>query len=98
MSERLAAAGFRLGQDVTLIRVPKSFEGCPAEIEEDLKLKSWMITRSLSPDEISSSALVDCVTKFARDALPLLEFGWSALAKFPAGPTSSVASARMRHT
>lgn len=89
MTELLAAARFKLGQDDTLIRIPKGFEGCPAEIEQDLKLKSWTIMQPLSPDEISSPALVDCVAKFARDALPLLEFGWSALAKFPPGPASS---------
>ena len=72
-TERLGAAGFMLGLDDTLVRISKGVKGCPGEIEEDLKLKSWTIRRSLSPDEISSPTLVDCVAKFARDALPLLD-------------------------
>ena len=88
MTAALDAVGLSLGRDDTLVRPPKGFESADAEIADDLKLKSWTVTRTLSPHGIDSPKLVELLVKFGQEALPLLEFGWSALARASSGSLS----------
>ena len=44
-----------------------------------LKLKSWVVRRDLSREAMMAPSLVDRLARLARDAEPLLRFGWSAL-------------------
>jgi len=66
-------------------RPPKGYEPIPDAIAEDIKLKSWVVSRKLTQKQIASPALVDDITGFALAAAPLLNFGWNALS---AGPIS----------
>jgi uncharacterized protein (DUF2461 family) len=54
----------------------------PKQIESALKLKGWIIRKQLPRSIICSKNLTNEVTGFAKDMLPLLSFGWHALAKF----------------
>ena len=75
----LAACGLALGRDDALTRPPKGFDAAPADLVEALKLKSWVVRRELGRDLLMAPALVDALAGLARDAEPLLRFGWSAL-------------------
>ena len=77
----LAKAGLAMTDDEALTRLPKGFENAPAGVVEPLKMKSWIVRRELSKTRLADAALVDDVASFAKDALPLLEFGWSALGR-----------------
>ncbi len=62
----------------SLVRMPRGFE---AQSESDLapyfRLRSFCARRKLSDAEVGSPALIDAIVALARDAKPLLEFGWS---------------------
>ena len=75
----LAKAGLALSVDEPLVRLPKGFENAHASIAEQLKLKSWIVRRELPKARLTGPALVDDVVAFATDAMPALEFGWTAL-------------------
>jgi len=47
-----------------------------------MKLKGWIIRKQLPRTVVCSNELVQEVTGFAKEMLPLLSFGWHALAKF----------------
>jgi uncharacterized protein (TIGR02453 family) len=68
-----------LARDDTLARPPKGYEPIPDAVAEDIKLKSWVVSRKLTQKQIASAALVDEITGFALAAAPLLNFGWAAL-------------------
>ena len=63
----------------TLIRVPRGFEHADLKVLDDIKLKSWVVRRELPVDALLTPALVDTLVAFAKDASPLLHFGWRAL-------------------
>jgi uncharacterized protein (DUF2461 family) len=65
-----------------LARIPRGFVDVPKEIESAMKLKGWIIRRQLPRSIICSKNLINEVTDFAKDMLPLLSFGCHALAKF----------------
>lgn len=75
----LAKVDLALAVDEPLVRVPKGFENAHATIAEQLKLKSWIVRRELPKTRLAEPALVDDVVAFATDAMPMLEFGWTAL-------------------
>ena len=74
--------GYALDYSHTLARIPRGFEGVPPEVERAIKLKGWIIRKQLPRSIICSKNVVHEVTVFAKDMLPLLSFGWHALAKF----------------
>lgn len=76
----LAKVGLELAVDEPLQRLPKGFEAAPAAAVETLKLKSWIVRREMSQAQLTKASLVDDIVTFARDARPLLDFGWQALA------------------
>jgi uncharacterized protein (TIGR02453 family) len=80
ITDRLAAAGYPVASDERLSRPPRGFEavkGTPAE--EYVCWKSFTTHAPLTDAEMQSATLVDRVVAFARTALPLLEWGWSAI-------------------
>lgn len=80
----LARAGLTLSREAALTRLPKGFvEDDVAEVADALRLKSFVVSRELPQAALGGPALVDDIVGFARAGLPLLTFGWSALAKAP---------------
>ena len=67
----------------TLSRIPRGFDNVPLEVEQAIKLKGWIIRKQLPRSIICSKDLVNEVSSFAKDMLPLLSFGWHALEKSP---------------
>lgn len=81
MSARLAAAGLGFDPQWSLKRPPREAAGIEdADLVAALKLKSIVVKRPLPDALIHSSKLVEACTSLIEDALPLLDFGWSALA------------------
>ena len=82
LERSLKRKGYALDYSHTLARIPRGFEGVPPEVERAIKLKGWIIRKQLPRSIICSKNVVNEVTGFAKDMLPLLSFGWHALAKF----------------
>ncbi|MEI8019889.1 MAG: DUF2461 domain-containing protein [Schlesneria sp.] len=81
----LLKADLPLATDETLVRVPRGFEDVSPKLAEVLKLKNWVVRRELSATDISRPSLVDQIVALARDAKPLLNFGWDALIEVERG-------------
>ena len=82
LEKALKRKGYELDYSNTLARIPRGFNDVPKEIEGAIKLKGWIIRKQLPRSTICSKELIKEVTGFAKDMLPLLSFGWHALAKF----------------
>jgi uncharacterized protein (TIGR02453 family) len=82
LERALKRKGYALDYSRTLARVPRGFDDVPTEVEKAIKLKGWIIRKQLSRSTICSKKLIDEVSIFAKDMLPLLSFGWHALEKF----------------
>lgn len=80
MATRLAKAGLKLSDDDALKRAPRGFEAVddPA-ILGAVRQRHFVCVRPVAEPEVHAPALVDAFTAFAADALPLLEWGWSAV-------------------
>jgi uncharacterized protein (TIGR02453 family) len=79
MAAGLAAAGCPISSDERLSRPPRGFEAAKGtQVAEYVCWKSFTAHAPLSDTEMQSSALVGRIVDFAREALPLLEWGWSA--------------------
>jgi uncharacterized protein (DUF2461 family) len=67
-------------------RLPRGFEGegdSPAA--EALRLRNFIVRRPLSEAAMGRPDLVARCADFAAQAMPLLRWGWAALAKREAG-------------
>ena len=82
LEKALKRKGYELDYSNTLARIPRGFNDVPPEVERAIKLKGWIIRKQLPRSTICSKELIKEVTSFAKDMLPLLSFGWHALAKF----------------
>ena len=82
LEKSLKKKGYELDYSNTLARIPRGFNDVPKEVEGAIKLKGWIIRKQLPRSMICSKELIKEVTGFAKDMLPLLSFGWHALAKF----------------
>jgi len=82
IEKALTKKGYELDYSHSLARIPRGFNDVPKEIEGAIKLKGWIIRKQLPRSMICSKNLTQEVTSFAKDMLPLLSFGWYALAKF----------------
>jgi uncharacterized protein (TIGR02453 family) len=71
--------GLTLMTEGALVRAPKGFESAPAVLHDDLRLKSWAVSRSLPVRVARSPELVEAIAGLALSCADLLEFGWSAL-------------------
>jgi len=78
----LAARGLTIdGPDVdsdSLARMPRGFEAlAESDLAPYFRLRSFCADRALTERDVASRALVDRIVTLARDAKPLLEFGWA---------------------
>ncbi|HXT09003.1 MAG TPA: TIGR02453 family protein [Roseiarcus sp.] len=77
---KLEKGGLAPSREYALKRPPRGFEGVEDEaIAAALRLKSIVVTRPLEETRIASAALVGDLVGFAREALPLLAWGWEAI-------------------
>ena len=84
--KKLSLVGLELAEDKTALkRLPRGFEKVEEEdIQELVKQKSYVVVRDLEKALLKKPAeLLAETVSFAKDAYPLLEFGWSALAVKP---------------
>ena len=81
MTAKLKKAGLSLSAEDSLKRAPRGFEAIDdPEIAAAARLKSFVCVRRPVPETaIASPGLTDDFCAFARDALPLLEWGWDAI-------------------
>lgn len=80
MTARLAEGGLALSGEYAMKRAPRGFEGVEAPlIAAALRNKSFVCSRPIADSRLSAPDLVDDLQAFARDAMPLLEWGWSAV-------------------
>jgi uncharacterized protein (TIGR02453 family) len=80
MIARLGEAGLALSDDDAMKRAPRGFETVSdPEIAAALRNKSFICSRPISEIRLAAPALVDDLAAFARDATPLLEWGWGAV-------------------
>jgi uncharacterized protein (TIGR02453 family) len=81
MTAKLAKTGLGLSDEDSLKRAPRGFEAVDdAEIAAAIRLSSLICLRPVAARAIKSPALADDFCRFGRDALPLLKWGWDALA------------------
>jgi uncharacterized protein (TIGR02453 family) len=64
--------------DDSLKRMPRGFEAyAESELAPYFRLRSFCARRMLSDAEVATPKLIDAIVAIARDAKPLLDFGWS---------------------
>ncbi len=81
MTAKLARAGLKLSDEDALKRPPRGLEEIDdPEIAAAARLKNFICQRPVSEVQIRKPALVDEFCAFAADSLPLLKWGWDALA------------------
>jgi len=81
MTAKLKKAGLALSDEDSLKRAPRGFEAIDdPEIAAAIRLKSLICLRPVTARAIASPALAEDFCAFARDSLPLLGWGWDALA------------------
>ena len=80
MLGKLAKVGLALREEDALKRAPRGYEAVedPA-ILAAVRNKHFIAMRPVTEAETREPALVKSFCAFARDALPLLEWGWDAL-------------------
>jgi uncharacterized protein (TIGR02453 family) len=77
---KLADADLALESEYAMKRNPRGFEDVTdEEILSGLRLKSFIVRRPLANALISTPALVEEIVAFAKQALPLLSWGWDAI-------------------
>ncbi len=64
--------------DDALARMPRGYEAAAASpLAPYFRVRSFCANRTLGDDDVLSGALVERIVRLAKDARPLLEFGWS---------------------
>jgi uncharacterized protein (TIGR02453 family) len=67
-------------QEDALKRMPRGFEDqAQSPIAKYFRLRSFIISETLSDDDVASERLIDRMVDLAKRAKPLLEYGWSLL-------------------
>jgi len=80
MLAKLAKSGLALSDEYALTRLPRGYEGTDDEtLAAGLKLKSIICTRPIAEAQLARPQLIPDLVAFAKDALPLLEWGWNAV-------------------
>ncbi|MBV9288362.1 MAG: TIGR02453 family protein [Hyphomicrobiales bacterium] len=81
MTAKLARTGLELAKEGALKRRPRGFEDIDdPEIELATRLTRFVCLRPAPRPRIHEPSLVDDFCAFASDSLPLLEWGWDAIA------------------
>ncbi len=63
--------------DDALVRMPRGFTALESsELAPYFHLRSFAVHRPLEPQDIASPVLIERIVRIARDARPLLDFGW----------------------
>ncbi len=79
---KLKKAGLALDEQDALKRLPRGLEDLDdPELRAVVRLRSFICLRPVGEDRIGKPELAADFTKFARDSLPLLAWGWDALAE-----------------
>ncbi len=64
--------------DDALVRMPRGFEAlADSELAPYFKLRSFCASRDLADADLLSRAIIERIVALARDAKPLLTYGWS---------------------
>jgi len=80
MLAKLAKAELAPSDEYALTRLPRGYETVEdAQLAAGLKLKSIVCVRPIAEARLAKPALIDELVAFAKDALPLLEWGWGAV-------------------
>ena len=80
MEGKLAAAGLALSDGESLTRNPRDFPEVDARVTQAIRRKNFITRKPISDDVIFDGArLVQFAADFARDARPLLDFGWRVI-------------------
>ena len=76
----LAAAGLALSDEYAIKRAPRGFEDvADPSAAAALRHTSFICSRAIADERLAAPALVGDLQAFAKDAMPLLAWGWSAL-------------------
>ncbi len=77
---KLAKAKLPLSDEYAMTRAPRDFPDIEdPEIAAAVRLKSLICRRPIPGDLLGGPDLVKHLTAFAKDVLPLLEWGWAAI-------------------
>jgi uncharacterized protein (TIGR02453 family) len=77
---KLDKQGLAPSDEYAMKRSPRGFEAVEdADVAAGVRLKSIIVRRPLPDKRLSGVALADDLVRFAKDALPLLTWGWDAL-------------------
>jgi uncharacterized protein (TIGR02453 family) len=80
MVAKLADGSLALEDEYAMKRAPRGFEAIDdPEIAAAVRNASFICSRDVDAARLGSPKLVDDVVAFARDAMPLLKWGWSAV-------------------
>jgi len=80
MTAQLAKSGLALSDEDALKRPPRGLEGLDdPEIEAAVRLRSFVCVRPIAVEAVARPGLVGDFCAFAKDALPLLTWGWGAV-------------------
>lgn len=81
IEQRQSRCGLSLSTEDKVTRLPKGFNVAEtAQVAEALKLKSYIIQKPLALEDLFKAKLVGDLIGFAETAIPLLDFGWKAIA------------------
>lgn len=81
MEAALAKAKLKLSDDYTLKRTPRGFEQVTdPDLLVAVKRTGFVVSRPLEDADLARPVLAARIVAFAKDALPLLQFGWKATA------------------
>jgi uncharacterized protein (TIGR02453 family) len=80
MVAKLAKGDLALEGENAIKRAPRGFEDiADPEIATAVRNTSFICSRAIPNARLAQPKLIDDVVAFAKDALPLLEWGWSAV-------------------
>lgn len=80
LDKQLTKAGVPLGRGGSLTRLPRGFEEMKgSEVEDAIKLKSFVVEERLEPETVTSPKLADRIVAFTERSRPLLDWGWKAI-------------------
>ncbi|MBS0658168.1 MAG: DUF2461 domain-containing protein [Verrucomicrobia bacterium] len=75
---QLRKNGLELRMDESMKTMPRDFgEYANSSLAPCFRLRSFLLSRSLTDTEVTQPGLVNLVTDFARRSRPLLDYGWS---------------------
>ena len=80
MVAKLADGGLALSDEYAMKRAPRGFETIDdPEIAAAVRNASFICSRDVANPRLANPKLADDLFDFAKDAMPLLKWGWSAV-------------------